>query len=223
MFDEEIGKIESKINDYKKQGKKIFASSSFQSHSIPMLHILSKIDNQIPIYFLNTGYHFPETIEYKEEISDLLNIKTIDLFPYQSKHLQKGSNGRLLFTSDPDYCCYLNKVQPLEPILAANDVWITGVRADQSGTRQAMKEEAPAPMDTLRYHPMLNFDKHMIARYITQNKLPRHPLEAKGYISIGCEPCTIKLSLDDFLDERKGRWGGMNKNECGLHTELIKK
>ena len=100
------------------------------------------------------------------------------------------------------------------------DVWINGVRADQSATRKAMLVEQDAPYDSLRFHPMLDWDNKMIYKYIADNNLPAHPLEAQGYLSVGCAPCTRKFNLDE---ERDGRWFGMNKTECGLHTELIKK
>ena len=131
---------------------------------------------------------------------------------------QKDQFGNLLYTSDPNYCCQLNKTMPLEPVLASHDVWITGVRADQSSQRKSMTTEMQANENTLRYHPMLFWTSKMIFEYRMQHNLPEHPLESEGYVSIGCEPCTIK-----YVDqERGGRWKGMKKEECGLHTELIK-
>ena len=110
---------------------------------------------------------------------------------------------------------------PLDLILAENDIWINGVRGDQSATRKAMKVEQPAPHDTLRFHPMLDWTSKTIYQYQKEFDLPKHPLEEKGYFSIGCEPCTRKFDLE--MQEREARWYGMNKTECGLHTELIKK
>ncbi len=222
-YKEELDFICQKIESYQASGLKVFASSSFQSHSIPMLHILSSIDASIPVYFLNTGYHFPETIQFKDEVTKLLGIKVIDLKSNIPKSQQKDHQGRLLFTSDPDYCCYLNKTQPMEPILAEKDVWITGVRKDQSANRSNIDYEANATQGTIRFHPMLNFDKKMINQYMKDHQLPRHPLEQKGYASIGCEPCTQKVDPALLEDERYARWMGLNKTECGLHTELIDK
>lgn len=211
--------IERRIKLYKHQEKKLFATSSFQTQSVVLLHIISLIDNTIPIYFINTGYLFPETITYKDNLVRLLNLNVIDLKPQVPKILQRDANGNLLFTSDPDYCCYLNKIQPLDPILADYDVWINGVRADQSKVRAELFEEDFAPHNVIRFHPMLDWTKQMIYQYIREHNLLRHPLDEKGYVSIGCEPCTAKISLDD--DERAGRWKGMKKNECGLNTDLV--
>jgi len=213
-----VKEIENKITEYLSEGKKLFISSSFQTHSIPMLHIISNVDNNIPICFLNTGYHFPETIVFKNTISKLLDVQTMDLFSPISMVNQKDMNGNLMYTSNPDYCCQLNKTLPMEPILAKHDVWITGVRADQSSQRKAMLPEMQATETTLRYHPMLYWTSKMIYEYRMKHDLPEHPLDSEGYVSIGCEPCTIK-----YIDqERNARWKGMKKEECGLHTELIK-
>jgi phosphoadenosine phosphosulfate reductase len=199
----------------------MFTTSSFQTHSIVLLHILSRIDNTIPIYFINTGYHFPETVSFKDQIADQLKLNMKEVSSFTPRHMQKDARGKLLFTSDPDFCCYLNKVQPLEPILAEHNVWINGVRADQSSVRKNFKEEEKAPHDVIRFHPMLDWNTKMIEAYIKEHKLPRHPLEEKGYFSIGCEPCTRKFDLE--WNAREGRWFGLNKTECGLNTDLVSK
>ena len=212
--------IKQKIEEYHEQGKKLFTTSSFQTHSLVMLHILSRIDKSIPVYFINTGYLFPETVAFRDEVASAFDLKIIDLKPNTPKYLQRETNGKLMFTTDPDHCCYLNKTQPMEPVLAAHDVWINGVRADQSAIRKAMKVEQAAPFDSIRFHPMLDWDNKQIFAYIKEHNLPRHPMDAKGYLSIGCEPCTRKM--DPEMQEREARWYGLNKVECGLHTDLIK-
>lgn len=216
----EIAEIRKKIEAYKAEGKKVFTTSSFQTHSIVLLHIISEIDETIPIYFINTGYLFPETISFRDQVTKKFGLSFVDLKPNTPKYMQRESNGKLMFTTDPDHCCYLNKTQPMEAVLATHDVWINGVRGDQSATRKAMKVEQPAPFDSIRFHPMLDWDKRKIFAYIKEHDLPRHPLDAKGFISIGCEPCTRKMDLD--MQEREARWFGLNKVECGLHTDLIK-
>lgn len=219
MKDTEL--IRSKIAEYQKKNKKIFATSSFQTHSIPLLHIISEIDNSIPVYYLNTGYLFPETILFLEELRSRLKLNFIPLVSSIPKSQQRDNNGHLLFASDPDYCCYLNKTQPLEPILKSKDVWINGIRADQNSYRASLTEEEETPQGALRYHPMLDWTSKDIHDYRITHDLPAHPLEKKGYLSIGCEPCT--RSLFEGSDERSARWFGMNKIECGIHTDLIKK
>ncbi len=216
-----IDEIRNKLQEYKRDGKKIFATSSFQTHSIALLHIISTIDKTIPIYFINTGFLFAETVAYKDEIAKLLGLKVIDTVPLIPKNLQKDLAGNLFFTSDPDYCCYLNKIQPLDPVLAENDVWINGVRADQTEVRSKMKIEEDSKYGVIRFHPMLDWSKQEIFRYLKEHNLPRHPLDDKGYMSIGCEPCTRKIDING--DERAARWFGLNKTECGLNTDLVKK
>ena len=216
----EIAEIREKIDQYTSEGKRLFTTSSFQTHSIPMLHIISEIDNSIPVYFINTGYLFPETVSFRDQVAAQLNLKIVDLKPNTPKYMQRETNGKLLFTTDPDHCCYLNKTQPMESVLASHDVWINGVRGDQSAVRKAMKIEQPAPFNSIRFHPMLDWDKRKIFTYIKEHDLPKHPLDAKGYVSIGCEPCTRKVDLE--MQEREARWFGLNKVECGLHTDLVK-
>jgi len=213
--------IRAYIERYRSEGLKIFASSSFQTQSIPLLHLLSKVDNSIPIYFLNTGFHFPETLNFKNEVAERFGLNVVDVSSEVPKIHQRNPNGRMLYTSDPDYCCYLNKVQPLEPVLQEYDVWISGVRADQSTTRKTMSIEQEAQSGILRFHPMLNWTNKMVYQYIKEHDLPKHPLEEKGFFSIGCQPCTIRMEIP-AEDGRGSRWFGMNKTECGIHTELVK-
>ncbi|MEO8473110.1 MAG: phosphoadenylyl-sulfate reductase [Chryseolinea sp.] len=213
--------IKEKIESYRASGKTMFTTSSFQSHSLVLLHILSRIDPSVPVYFINTGFHFPETVKFKDQIADQFGLNIIDLKSDVPKFMQRDSEGKLLFTSDPDHCCHLNKTQPVDAILLSHDIWINGVRADQSAIRAAMREEQPAKHGCVRFHPMLDWNSKSIWQYQKEYKLPKHPLEEKGFVSIGCEPCTRKL--DPEMQEREARWFGMNKVECGLHTDLINK
>ncbi len=212
--------IKQQLERYKSEGKTLFTTSSFQTHSLVLLHMLSRIDKSIPVYFLNTGYLFPESVAFADEVSERFDMNVIRLNPLVPKHQQRDAEGNLLFTSDPDYCCFLNKTQPMESIMGDFDIWINGIRAEQSKVRQAMKVEQPAPHDVLRFHPMLDWTVQEVFAYIREYDLPRHPLDAKGYASIGCEPCTKKPDPD--MQEREARWYGMNKTECGLNTDLVK-
>jgi len=210
--------IQERIGAYRRAGKRLFATTSFQSHSVPLLHMLSLIDRTIPVYYADTGYLFPATLTFRDHLRGLLGLQFIGLRPAVPKSQQRDANGALMFTWDPDRCCDLNKVRPLEPILASHDVWINGVRADQSEVRKAMQVEQPAAFGCLRYHPMLDWTARMVHHHIKVHALPPHPLEAEGYLSIGCEPCTRKLMHG--YDERTSRWYGLKKTECGLHTDL---
>ena len=213
-----IKEIKSQIEKYRSVKKKIFVTSSFQTQSIPMLHILSSFASDIDVLFIHTGFHFPETISFRDEIVKLLGLNLVEVLPLVAKIQQKDVNGQFYFVSDPDHCCYLNKTQPLEPYLKQYDVWISGVRADQSAIRKNMKTQQPGLFETTRFHPMLDWNSKQIYEYRQLHHLPEHPLDKKGYQSIGCVPCTRKF---DLSDERSARWFGMNKTECGLHTDLI--
>lgn len=213
--------IKSHIIKYQDEGKKLFTTSSFQTHSIVLLHLLSRIDKTIPVYCLNTGFLFPETMAYKDQLADEFGLNMIEIKPDVPKSLQKDSEGKLLFASDPDRCCFYNKVQPMDRLLSDFDIWINGIRRDQNANRAQMKVEEKSKFNSIRFHPMLEWTNKMIFDYIREYQLPKHPLDAEGYSSIGCEPCTRKPSLE--MMEREARWYGMNKTECGLHTELVSK
>ncbi len=211
----DIHRIKEKINSYRAEGMKLFATSSFQTRSVVLLHVLSRIDKNIPVYFINTGFHFAGTIQYKDFVAGLLDLRVINLLPHVPKSMQTNARGDLMFTYDPDYCCYLNKVQPVEALFEQYDVWINGIRADQNSHRRRFQEEETTKHDTIRYHPLLSWTTGEVEAYMDHYGLPIHPLEAKGYKSIGCEPCT--RPVNDGEDEREARWHGMKKTECGLH------
>jgi phosphoadenosine phosphosulfate reductase len=220
-FEGKTAEIGETINGYLAAGKKLFVGSSFQTHSIPLLHIVSRIKRNIPVYFIDTGHHFDETLAFKQQIGELLGIEIIDLHSVVSTELQHDAAGTPYFASDPDRCCNINKIQPLQPVLRSHDVWINGIRKDQSETRSQMGREVRGPCNTLRYHPILGWNSKEIFYYRRLHHLPPHPLEEKGYPSIGCEPCTRRP--DPMGDERSGRWFGHQKTECGLHTDLAAK
>ena len=210
--------IVERIHTYLDAGKRVFTSSSFQSQSLPLLHIISRVDRDIPVYYTNTGFLYPETVQFADQLKRDLGLNVIALRPETPKIKQLDTAGRFFYASDPDHCCYLNKVQPLEPVLMEHDIWINGVRADQSSVRAAMAEEEPATHGCMRYHPLLTWDSKMVYYYRKNHDLPEHPLEAHGYLSIGCEPCTSEAGEGN---ERNSRWFGMNKTECGLNTTLV--
>jgi len=214
-----VEEIKNQIRKYHSNNKRIFISSSFQTHSIPLLHIFSQVVKNIDVVFINTGFHFPETLNFRDEVVKLLGLNLIDAQSLVSKKQQRDADEQFYFVSDPDYCCFLNKFQPLEPYLMQYDIWVTGVRADQSSARKNMQIEQEAPFNTTRFHPILDWSPKQIYDYRKRYNLPEHPLDKEGYQSIGCAPCTRKL---DLSDERSARWFGMNKTECGLHKDLIK-
>jgi phosphoadenosine phosphosulfate reductase len=186
-----------------------------------MIHIISKYASEIPVYFVNTGYHFAETIAFRDKIATDFNLHLRIVKSPIEKIQQRDAEGKLMFVCDPDYCCYLNKILPLEPVLHEHDVWINGIRRDQTEFRKSLKRIEKGAFETQRYHPMLEWDSEMIRIYRQVFQLPGHPLEEDGYVSIGCMPCSSPAITTE--DERDGRWKGLQKTECGIHTELIKK
>ena len=216
-----LKEIEVYLKGYMDEGKQFFASSSFQSHSIPMLHILNSIAPNFPVYFIDTGFHFPETLEFRDHVTSQLNLNVKNQRGATSLVNQLSKEDRFLFQSDPGYCCTINKTQPMDSLMMQYDIWITGVRKDQNANRSSMGYEAEGPHNTMRFHPMIHWNSKMIWEYRKMHNLPTHPLEEQGFLSIGCLPCTQKFSLETD-DGRGGRWKGMKKNECGLHTDLIK-
>lgn len=210
--------ILERLESYVSGGEKIFSTSSFQTQSLPLLHIISESGLDIPVYFTNTGFLHAETISFAEYVSELLDLQLIQLYPDIPKVNQLNHEGRFLYTSDPDFCCHLNKIAPLERILYENDIWINGVRADQSPARANLSEEQQGKHNCKRYHPMLYWNSKLIYNYRKLHSLPEHPLEKQGYFSVGCEPCTSKITPGD--NERNSRWFGMSKTECGLNTIL---
>ncbi|HKK38966.1 MAG TPA: phosphoadenylyl-sulfate reductase [Cryomorphaceae bacterium] len=212
-----VSSIIAELQKIEAEGKKPFLTSSFQTHSIPLLHIISQSQIAIPVFCLNTGFLFPETLTFRDEVAAKLNLDVRTISSSTPKHQQKDANRNFFFTSNPDYCCHLNKVEPTERLLHEFDVWVNGVRADQNLNRRNMTTYQAAKFGTERFHPMLDWTSKAIYDYIKEHDLPRHPLDAQGYQSIGCIPCTRKT---DINDPRAARWFGLSKTECGLHTEL---
>jgi phosphoadenosine phosphosulfate reductase len=194
-----------------------YATSSFQTQSVPLLHILSENFPKIDVIFLDTGFLFPETYTFKKLLADEFHLNVITLKSEVSPIQQKDDKtGLFQYALDPDYCCYINKVKPLNDFLNPGDLWISGVRSDQTSVRKKMDISEKRPGGITKFHPMLHWNSQTIYRYIKENDLPRHPLEKEGYVSIGCIPCTHKWA-DGAA--RGGRWVGSKKTECGLHTK----
>ena len=216
MNDKTVSLLSEKIDLFQKRGRRIFATSSFQTQSMPLLHIISETCPEIPIVFINTGFLFPETYSFKDHVARLLNLNIVEVNSSVPLHLQKDENGLFHYSSDTDYCCHLNKVLPLNEWMKEGDVWISGVRRDQSSTREEMQQIEKRENNVIRFHPMLEWTSKDIYHHINTFNLPKHPLEDKGYLSVGCVPCTSC----GFAASREGRWEGQQKTECGLHTKL---
>ncbi len=212
-----IQRIQEELFNYREQGLRGFATSSFQSNSVVLLHLIARFWPTLPVWFLNTGFHFPETLSFRRGLAVRFGLDIRDARSPVSRAQQRDASGRLLFTTDPDHCCHLNKVLPLDPVIAAAQLWINGVRASQSAERAAMAREGTGRGGIRRYHPLIDWTGAEVEHYLNGHDLPRHPLEEQGYGSVGCEPCTRRPAGGD-LDDRSGRWSGQNKTECGLHV-----
>jgi phosphoadenosine phosphosulfate reductase len=191
-------------------------SSSFQTQSVPLLHLVSLICPQMPILFIDTGFHFLETLAFRDELQTRLGLKVVSVRPAVEKSELLAQYGEGLYRRDPDLCCYLHKVEPLERAVQGLRAWLTGVRRDQTAHRNHLSVVEQGSSDLLKIHPMLHWSQEQIWDYIHQHRLPVHPLFPAGYISVGCAPCTRPVAPGEA--ERAGRWAGSPKTECGLHT-----
>lgn len=186
----------------------VLVTSSFGATSAVLLHIVSRIKPDCPIYFIDTGYHFDETIEYKERITRLLNLNVIDLKPDPSRHMT--THVKQMWANNPDRCCHINKVEPLEKVKPDYDVWMSGLIGYQNQHRSNL-EIIDDKSEMLKFYPLIDWNRDLVDEYIEGHGIPKHPLADKGFDSIGCTHCTIPGS------GREGRWNGLSKTECGLH------
>jgi len=193
----------------------IIASSSFQTQSVALLHMISQYAPKVPIIFLDTGFHFPETLAYRDQLIELLGINVINVEPKaRSNNLLRA--GQELHRTNPDLCCQINKVKPLADALKGYQVLISGIRRDQTANRADAK--FLSKKDGLyKISPMLNWTHKMVWQYLYDHNLPEHPLLKEGYLSVGCAPCTRAVKAGE--DPRAGRWAESEKTECGLHLD----
>ncbi|MGH9604771.1 MAG: phosphoadenylyl-sulfate reductase [Terracidiphilus sp.] len=192
---------------------------SFQAEGVLLAKLAIEIDPRIPILFLDTGYHFAETYAYRDRIAREWRMNLINLLPEKTVAAQEAEHG-LLYLSAPDQCCKLRKVEPLFKAVAQYRVWLTGLRREQARSRAALEESAvfalPGGKQVLKLAPLAEWNTRDVWQACEQLAIPLLPLYARGYTSIGCEPCT-SLPLDPN-DPRSGRWGG-HKVECGIHIQ----
>lgn len=197
-------------------GPDVAVSSSFQTQSVPLLYMVAQACPQMPVIFLDTGYHFAETLAYRDELQARFHLNIVTVRPAIEKSQLLQQYGEGLYRRDPDLCCHIHKVEPMQRAVAGLRGWISGVRRDQTANRRALRVIEPQPTGLLKIHPMLNWTKQDVWTFINQHDLPVHPLFSKGYLSIGCAPCTRPVA--DGEDDRAGRWAGVGKTECGLHV-----
>lgn len=196
-------------------------SSSFQTQSVPLLHMAWTVRRDILIFFLDTGYHFWETHMFRERLSAHWQLNVLDV--YRNSRWDEFARGRTrsLPVEDPNLCCYIHKVEPMQRALKDMKAWISGIRRDQTTVRAQARILELQDDGLLKINPLLNWTKEDIRKYSHEHRLPAHPMLQRGFRSIGCAPCTVAIGMSD--DERAGRWSGRGKTECGLHTSMFKK
>jgi phosphoadenosine phosphosulfate reductase len=193
--------------------------SSFGTEAAVLLHLIASVDPALPVLFLETGKHFPQTLAYRDDLVARLGLTGIvNLTPDADDIAKRDENG-MRWSYDPDGCCDIRKVKPLARALAGFDATITGRKGFQAATRKGLPRFELDTSDTagrLKVNPLASWSKADLAAYFTEHDLPRHPLEADGYPSIGCAPCTSRVAPGE--DPRAGRWRGWDKVECGIHV-----
>jgi phosphoadenosine phosphosulfate reductase len=199
---------EQRIAELYKDFSKVLLTSSFGTTAACLLHLFNKVHPGEKVHFLDTTYHFPETLAYKKELTDLLHLNVVEL---------KGAEWRNKFTrddrtweKDPDLCCSVNKVEPLESIKPDFEVWVSGLMSLQNEYRNPLRI-FEQKNNIIKFFPIIDMAETQAYQYIKDNHLPFHPLKEKGYNSVGCVQCTSAGKA------REGRWINKSKTECGLH------
>ena len=191
--------------------------SSFGAESAVLLHLIASVDPSVPVLFLDTGKHFTETLAYRDTLAARFSLNLVVLTP-DAEELAKRDETGLRWSYDPDGCCEIRKVKPLAKALEQYDASFTGRKAFQAATRANLPRFELDTSDAagrLKINPLIDWDAGQIEGYFIQHDLPRHPLIAQGYPSIGCSPCTSQVAPGE--DPRSGRWKGWDKTECGIH------
>ncbi|MBW8010831.1 MAG: phosphoadenylyl-sulfate reductase [Chloroflexi bacterium] len=199
---------------------KLTISSSFQTQSVPLLHFVSQTIPDTPVLFVDTGYHFPGTLEFRDHLTKLFKLNLVIVKPKLTKKEFEEQFGLIQY-KDPDTCCLENKVKPIQEALKGFDAWISGIRRDQTPQRSQIPIISQSPFQSIyKICPLANWTIQDVQRYILDNNLPQHPLQDHGFKSIGCYPCTDPVL--NGQNERSGRWAWTDKTECGLHIQFGK-
>lgn len=189
--------------------------SSFGAESVVLLHMISTMDRSTPVLFLDTEMLFPETIAYQQEVSALLGLTGVEIIHPDRGQLALRDPDGMLHKNDYDGCCFLRKTEPLQQALSGFDAWITGRKRFQGQKRTDLEFFESEENTRIKVNPLVHWKPQDVQDYIINNRLPRHPLVAKGYPSIGCSTCTSPVAAGE--DPRAGRWRGKDKDECGIH------
>ncbi len=200
------------------QGGNVCLTSSFQTEDMIVLHMLRKQLANVPVIFLETGYHFPALIEYRDRLAQEWGLNLINALPVTTREEHESTHG-LLYIVQPTSCCQIRKVEPLMRSLEPYAWWFTGLRREQSPTRANLKKiedhKLPTGKMMKKISIIADWTWPQVELYAREHNIPRLSLYDQGYTSIGCEPCTAIPQAG--ADPRSGRWGG-KKQECGIHT-----
>ncbi|MCG3180693.1 MAG: Phosphoadenosine phosphosulfate reductase [Phycisphaerae bacterium] len=195
-------------------------SSSFGAESACLLHLVVQVWPQAPVLFINTGFLFEETLAFRDQLVERLGLNVVEFRPQIPTGQFLAERGEL-WKTDPDACCAVNKVEPMQRAVEGYDAWMSGIRRDQSSARADTPIVRRLGTGLFKISPIANWSTRQIHEHLRDNKLPYHPLYEKGYLSIGCTHCTRAVGAGG--DARSGRWAGQGKTECGLHTMLGEK
>ncbi len=202
----------------RKFGEKLTLACSFGAEDVVLVDALQRIPGgkKVDIFYLDTDLHFPETYETRDRLEERYGIRFKRVTPALTLDEQQASYGPALWRQDPNRCCYLRKVQPLEKTLSEYDAWMTGIRREQSPTRRkAQIVEVDQRFRLTKVNPLVHWTSEDVWAYIRERDVPYNPLHDERYPSIGCAPCTRPVHEGEDL--RSGRWSGFQKTECGLH------
>lgn len=195
-------------------GERLIVTSSMGDGLLA--HLCAEVIPGVPVLFLDTGYHFAETLGTRDAVAARDNVQVRTALPLLTVAEQDQRYGPRLFERDPDACCRMRKVEVLDRALTEVDAWISGLRRDESPTRAATPVVGlDARRGKVKVHPIARWTHQQAQDYLARNNIPVNPLVADGYASIGCAPCTRAVSPGE--DPRAGRWAGFAKTECGLH------
>jgi len=192
--------------------------SSFGADSAVLLHMVSQINPDLPIYFLETGKHFPETLAYVETLKQRFGLTNVIALTPDAADIARFDPEGVLWETDPDSCCHIRKTEPLEPALEKFGGWVTGRKRYQTKERGVLPHFELTSDDRIKVNPLAYWSDADVIAYREAHDLPEHPLYARGFKSIGCAPCTSAVAEGE--DARAGRWRGLDKKECGIHFDF---
>lgn len=204
-------------------GDGLMMTTAFGKSGMVLLHMVKDLIPQLPVYFLDTGFHFKETLEFLEHIRETWKVNLIRKRPKLFGPAIAKKHGARFYETNPDLCCHLNKTEPLAELFGESGEyqgWITGIRRDQASTRANADSVELLEGNLIKVQPLAFWGRDEVEAYVRRHSIPLHPLLGRGYSSIGCEPCTSPCF--DPSNERAGRWAGKKKTECGIHLHWKK-